>query len=128
TRDMIRKYAIANGITWREDASNATDDYQRNFIRHEVIRKFKDMNPAFEDGFRHTHERLLGAREFALSYIHHVRSEAVTDESDTGLMIDIARVRQSKFAAVLLWELIKDFGFKYDQCIKIVEDHQPGRL
>lgn len=128
TRDMIRDYAQRQNISWREDASNASDDYQRNFLRNQVIPKLQELNPAFEEGFRQTHERLLGAREFALSYIDHIRSSAVIAGDDKSLALDIAKIRQSEFAAVLLWELIKDRGFKFDQCRKITMDHQPGKV
>jgi len=127
TREMIREYAVKENISWREDASNESDDYQRNFLRHNVIPQIREMNPSFEEGFRQTQERLLGAREFALAYIDHIRSTAVVADGDS-LTIDIAGIRQSSYASVLLWELIKDRGFKYDMCRKIVMDHQPGKL
>jgi tRNA(Ile)-lysidine synthase len=128
TREMIHDYARQHNITWREDASNASDDYQRNFLRHEVIPRLVEMNPAFEEGFRQTHERLLGAREFALEYISGLRSSAVVTSDDKSMTLDIRKIRQSVSPAVLLWELIKEMGFKYDQCRKITLDHQPGKL
>lgn len=126
TRQMILDYAKEQHITWREDASNASDDYARNFLRHQVIPRLTEMNPSFEEGFRQTHERLLGARDFALHYIDHIRSTAAAD--DKSLTLDIAAIKASEFAPVLLWEIIKDYGFKFDQCRKIVMDHQPGKL
>lgn len=128
TRDMIIEYAREQGISWREDASNALDDYQRNFLRHQVIPKLKELNPAFEEGFRKTHERLLAAREFARAYIEEIRSTACVRRDENSMAIDIRSVRQSKDPAVLLWEMIKDLGFKYDQCRKIAGEHQPGKI
>ena len=128
TRAMIHDYAMQQNILWREDISNASDDYQRNFLRHQVIPRLREMNPAFEEGFRQTHERLLGAREFALAYISGLRSSAVVASDEKSMTLDIRKIRQSVSPAVLLWELIKEMGFKYDQCRKIVMDHQPGKL
>ena len=129
TREMITEYARQHNVTWREDASNATDDYQRNFLRHQVIPRLKEMNPAFEGGFMQTHERLLGARAFAQLYIEGVRTAALSRRaSDNSVSIEMRKIRQSEYPAVLLWELIKDLGFKYEQCIKIVSDHQPGKI
>lgn len=34
--DAIAAYAEANAIDWREDSSNATDEYRRNAIRHRI--------------------------------------------------------------------------------------------
>jgi tRNA(Ile)-lysidine synthase len=36
-RAALREFAQANGITWREDASNASPDILRNRIRHELL-------------------------------------------------------------------------------------------
>ncbi len=128
TGEAIREYATKRNILWREDASNTADDYQRNFIRHQIIPKLKEMNPAFEEGFSDTRERFLGARQFALSYIDHVRFRAIADDGGKTLTLDIAEIRRSPFAAVLLWEIIKVRGFNYEQCKQIVDNHQPGKL
>lgn len=37
TRAEVEAHARAHGWTWREDASNATDAYRRNRIRHHVL-------------------------------------------------------------------------------------------
>jgi len=127
-RKTILAYALRHQIGWREDASNASDDYQRNFLRHHVIPRLEELNPAFEDGFRDTHERLLGAREFMLEFLAKFRTAAVDVRDNNSTFVEIAKVRASKSPAVLLWELIKDVGFNFDQCRKIVADHQPGKL
>lgn len=128
TRQMIHEYAVRESISWREDASNASDDYQRNFLRHHVIPKLKEINPAFEDGFRQTHDRLLGARKFARAWMEYIRTSVVVAQDEKSMTLDIRKIRESPSPAVLLWELIKDLGFKFDQCTKITSDHQPGKV
>lgn len=54
-RSEIAAYAEAHHITWREDRSNATDYYARNFIRHHIMPRFLELNP----NFLHTTERTL---------------------------------------------------------------------
>ena len=128
TRQMIRDYAVEHTVSWREDASNATDDYQRNFIRHQIIPRIQELNANFGKSFGDTHERLLGAREFALEYIATFRKTAVDSPDSKTITIDIGKIRMSPAPAVLLWELIKELGFKFDQCKKVVEHHQAGKL
>lgn len=127
TRAMILQYALDEKVLWREDASNLTDDYQRNFLRHQVVPRLQEMNPRFEESFRETHERLLGAALFSQKYIQEFAAAAVEIRKQE-TTVDIRKIRQSESPAVLLWELIKDLGFKYDQCRRIVMDHQPGKL
>lgn len=127
TRQMIAEFAATRGIRWREDASNATDDYHRNFIRHQVIPLFQQMNPNFEDTFRDTHERLVGASEFSRGYVASFESKA-REVSGEKITIDIRKVQQVESPAVMLWELIKQFGFKFDHCRKAVTASQPGKM
>lgn len=42
TKADIYDYAKANGIVWHEDSTNDSDDYLRNYIRHNVIAKLGD--------------------------------------------------------------------------------------
>ncbi|MEM8487734.1 MAG: tRNA lysidine(34) synthetase TilS [Bacteroidota bacterium] len=37
SRNMITAYAVAHNITWREDASNASQKYLRNKVRHTLL-------------------------------------------------------------------------------------------
>ena len=53
TRTEIEAYAAARALTWREDSSNAGDDYARNRMRHDVI-------PLLRDGFNPQLLRTLG--------------------------------------------------------------------
>ena len=47
SRAQVDAYLQENGIPYREDATNQTDDYTRNRIRHHVIPVLKEINPAF---------------------------------------------------------------------------------
>jgi tRNA(Ile)-lysidine synthase len=48
----LQRYAQDYDLKWREDSSNAKDDYQRNYIRHHVSPSLKEANPHFSSGFR----------------------------------------------------------------------------
>jgi tRNA(Ile)-lysidine synthase len=53
TRAEIEAFARENQLVWREDSSNAGDDYARNFLRHRVMPLLEELNP----NFLHTAER-----------------------------------------------------------------------
>ena len=44
---LVDAYLTNRHIPFRDDASNATDVYTRNRIRHHVIPILKEINPAF---------------------------------------------------------------------------------
>jgi tRNA(Ile)-lysidine synthase len=125
TRKTIHDYALANAITWRDDASNRSDDYQRNFLRNNVVPLLKNLNPSLEETFSKTSERLRGASEITQDFIQQL-SESSTDAA--GLKIQKNALHQAKSPATVLWELIKNFGFNYDQARDIVSEHQAGKM
>ena len=46
TRKQIEGYVFANKILYREDKTNASVEYRRNSVRHEVLPIFERMNPS----------------------------------------------------------------------------------
>ncbi len=49
SRDEIESFLLENSFEWTEDETNATDDYFRNKIRHNLIPLLCDLNPSFID-------------------------------------------------------------------------------
>lgn len=47
TREEIEAFAAEHGLSWREDCTNALNDYKRNKIRNQVFPIFKEINPSF---------------------------------------------------------------------------------
>lgn len=58
SRAEIEAYLAEYGIPHVEDATNATDDYTRNVIRHKVMPVLRDINPAFSAAVMRTTELL----------------------------------------------------------------------
>jgi tRNA(Ile)-lysidine synthase len=48
SRSCIVDYALAHGLTWVVDESNADRQYSRNFLRHEVMPQLSDRFPGAE--------------------------------------------------------------------------------
>ena len=47
TREDIEAFAKEHGLQWREDHTNAENEYKRNKIRNLVFPVFKEINPSF---------------------------------------------------------------------------------
>ncbi len=115
TRGQIENYAKENKILWREDRSNATDDYPRNFIRHHVVPKLKELNPSLENSLRESTEKISGAVELMALGIKHWREKFET-KKDEQILFDKKGLEQFDHAENVLWNLIKGYGFNFDQC------------
>lgn len=49
-RETLRAYALEHGLEWVEDASNADNAYDRNFIRHEILPRLEARYPGAAEG------------------------------------------------------------------------------
>ncbi len=119
TREEITRYAEENQISWREDSSNVTDDYDRNFVRHQIIPKLKEINPSLEQGFQSTSQRLRGAHELAQMALNDLAGKFLKVEEDR-MTIDKNLLLCSPQPETVVWEFIKHYGFNFSQCKEIV--------
>jgi tRNA(Ile)-lysidine synthase len=62
TRAEVEAYAAAHELAWRDDSSNATDDYTRNVVRHHLLPRLRELNAGFLANAARTMERLQGVR------------------------------------------------------------------
>ncbi len=112
TREEILKYAAENNLTYREDSSNTSVKYKRNFVRHKVLPMLKELNPAVVDTlFGHTalYRGLAGLlNELAEEKIkQYLSKEAEAD------CIDKAVLSETGYPVELLYSFLEGFGFSY---------------
>ncbi len=129
TKDEILAYVVSEGLEFREDASNESDKYTRNIIRHHVVPVLTELNPSFLSTANDTITRLREAEalyDFALS---HIKEEICTLKDGT-LLFDIQKMRMYPALPTILYELLKEFGFNNVQTSQISESMygQPGKI
>ncbi len=128
TRSEIDKYALDYKIKWREDSSNASDDYSRNFIRHEVIPKLKEINPSLEKTFTDSIQKLKGAHELMVRALEQLK-DSITKTEGNQFFIDINLLLLLKNPGFICYEWLRPMGFDWDRCDQLVSSlpGQPGR-
>lgn len=87
TRDETAAYCRERGLAWREDATNASDAFARNRVRHELLPALRAIHPAAEENVRRTAELL---REEA----------AVLDEVVAGVLDGRDEIELDRLAAL----------------------------
>ncbi len=118
SRAEIEDYAGVEKISWREDSSNLTDDYQRNFLRHQIIPKLKEINPSLEHTFLSTLEKVRGGVEL-MKEGHKQLEKTFLSIVEGKTYIRKEAFQSFRHAAPVLWEMIKQFGFNVEQCEEI---------
>src|SRR5258708_35123412 len=78
SREELTEYAVHHNLTWREDASNAQDDYKRNYLRHRIVPLLKELNPSLEATFARNMERLYAAWELTKKQMQALRNAYVS--------------------------------------------------
>lgn len=126
TKKEILSFAKTKGYQWREDVSNQSEKYNRNYIRHSIVPKFLEINPSFENGFSETTDRLALAEQGLQLLIQNIKKQYlnVSDQQVTLAMEPFKEVTDY----VLLYELIKPYGFSLRQAKEILgAENTPGK-
>ncbi len=119
TRNQIEQFAAQNNISFRTDYTNLTDDYQRNFVRHNIVPLFKQINPAFEDRMFKNLKHISQAAHIYGWYVENARQRLVKN-IDGQSVIPICELLAEPFAEPVLYEFVSSFGFNSSQVEQIM--------
>ncbi|MDR1865308.1 MAG: tRNA lysidine(34) synthetase TilS [Bacteroidales bacterium] len=121
SREEIIDYARNRQIAFREDASNASDKYARNYIRHHLVAGMEKFFP----GFRKTVERDManfeGMEAFYREAVGRFRRKAVRTDGEL-LYVDLHELLKSPSPVTLLFEILQPFGFAGSVAEEVLDD------
>jgi tRNA(Ile)-lysidine synthase len=128
TRKQLEEFATESGIVWREDNSNQSDNYKRNFIRHQVVPPLTTLNPSLEESFKRGQRKLQGELSFLQQAFHQWKSQYVSEENKL-IHIDKKGFDVLHEAAIILYKVVEAYGFNFDVCETIMQSMhaQPGK-
>lgn len=120
SKTEIVAYAKQNQISWREDASNASDDYLRNAFRNQLVEPWLKKYPEHLSNFKTTLDHLTAANSFIQSQMDRLQQQLFKEHS-FGLEINIhsfEQIPQSTFCAHY-W--FAPLGFVASEVVKLVK-------
>lgn len=126
-REEIAQFAKQESLPWREDSSNALQDYQRNRLRHSVIPVLRELNPDLSDAMARNRENFQSTQQFVDAEIERWRSTALRNENGRSTL-ELTELLVHPAHLFLLFELLRPFGFNRGhirQLHSVLE--QPGR-
>lgn len=109
-REEITEYARNNHIEFREDSSNASDKYRRNFIRHQIVPLFNELNPSFIESAGQLINNLCLVKKIYLSEITRLEKES-TQILPNETRINIGVLKNNPYAGLFLHEYLVVIGF-----------------
>ncbi|WP_338765094.1 tRNA lysidine(34) synthetase TilS [Bernardetia sp. ABR2-2B] len=120
TKEEIISYANENNLKWREDASNQTQKYKRNFIRHQIIPRLKEINRDTEKTFLNTSERLRSMENLLQTHVNDFENFFFKKENGSST-INSSQIKKLREPLLIVSEFLKKRGFSYKQAKQIIK-------
>jgi len=113
-REAIRDYAIERKLRWVEDSSNASDNYTRNYFRHQVIPVIEQAYPGVLENL---HANLGRFREIEVIYRQSVeaRKKKLLEYKGNEVHIPVRKLLESDALGTMLYEILGPYGFSPQQ-------------
>ncbi len=119
SKKEILNYAKKHKIKWREDSSNAKNDYLRNKIRHQVISPLEQIKPQALENFKTTLNNLSNTEEFIYLQLNNLKKQIFKDDGKI-IHINIKHLKQQKPLNFCLHHWFSPFGFDMKEVEKLI--------
>lgn len=106
----IASYITENDISYRDDASNATDNYLRNAVRHHIVPVVEEW---FKDGVMQLNESINRFTEAEMLYRRAVARELkrLIEKRGNDYYIPVLKLIKTEPLHTICYELLHPFGF-----------------
>lgn len=123
SREEILAYATEHKLQWVEDASNHTDNYQRNYVRHKIMPHIREINPSAGITFETGLEKMRGSHEMMQRGLGQLK-DTITRQEGNHLFIDKTLLAMLANPAFVCYEWLRPWGFDFDRCQQMVSSLQ----
>ncbi len=132
SRKHIEDYARSTNIAWKEDGSNASNDYLRNHIRANAIPALKAAAPQFLEGVRVTEEYVQQTIALLAVYKEQLKQQFTyplnSISGPSGFCIDLNKLATHPSQDAVLYALLGSFGFTAWEDIYELKGAQSGKM
>ncbi len=114
TANEVDAIVKENNIKYVEDSSNASNKYMRNKLRLDIIPQMVELNPSLAQTFKKNIDYFTQLEELLHERVANLREQLIV-ESNGVSKIKIAGILNIKPQQLLLFELLKPYGFNATQ-------------
>jgi tRNA(Ile)-lysidine synthase len=127
-KEDIRSYAAAYDITWRDDASNDTDAYLRNAVRHHIIPAVEQWFPDAVSRIGESIQRFAQGEELYRKAVN-AEIKKLAEPRGRDVYIPIRKLRHRRPLEAICYELFTPYGFSPAQVSQVMQlmDAESGR-
>ena len=121
SREEIVRFMTGEGLSWREDRTNADSLYKRNKIRNDVFPLFKEINPSFLRTFSREMKHFSQENDIAERYF----SSCALPSLEEG--VNVRELMKLDSWEWLLYRLCEPYGLSEETFDKLTELLSSGR-
>jgi tRNA(Ile)-lysidine synthase len=125
TKSEISEYASKNHIQYREDSSNAQNDYLRNRIRNQLLPLAIEIDGKSMAGFYKSVNLISDENDLLRELIQQNKKSWIKKNKDNAT-IDIEEINKYKGRLSLLHHLLSEYGFTLDQLESLLNNPKTG--
>lgn len=129
TKLEIRKYAAENSVESREDKSNESTKYDRNWFRHEIIEPWKERNPGLLKTMRQNLHHLKETYDILDEFVNQ-QSADLRKELDEGC-INFSTIDRLDRKQFYLYHVLSPLGFtsvQVNNLLVCIKKKQVGKV
>ncbi|MDR1745939.1 MAG: tRNA lysidine(34) synthetase TilS [Tannerella sp.] len=117
SRKNILDWLSQEGLSYRTDTTNLSDEYVRNFIRLHILPLMEQVNPSVKEAITRTASHLADVEKIYDEWLEEEWMKVMNGR----LRISIAQLMQSSAPRTLLYETIRPYGFTRIQTEAVFE-------
>lgn len=120
TKEAILDFTRENNLVYREDSSNSSDAYTRNYFRNQLLPGIEKVFPQVKENLLHNAERFREINHIYQSAIQKIKNKLVVSKG-TEQHIPVLKLQLTKAMPTVLYEIIKEYGFTAHQTDEVIK-------
>lgn len=130
TQEQIFDFVVSYKLTWREDSSNTSTQYQRNFIRHEVMPKLLELNPHFVQNVAQSSTNVALIEQWMQAELNLWKEERCKNDESGNVFVKLFDTPLAVKEMVMRQQFLLAYHFNSDTMAHILDadDKQIGKI
>ncbi len=126
-KEELEGYAKERQLDWREDSSNTTTAYTRNYLRHEILPKLENVYPGIRQTLLHAIKRYESIEQLYHQGVDLMKKKLIVKKGQDWYL-SVAQMKKQVNSA-LWFELLNPYGFTEKQLLDLMHlcDSSSGR-
>ncbi|RYD77110.1 MAG: tRNA lysidine(34) synthetase TilS [Sphingobacteriales bacterium] len=110
TKEELLAFAKEQALNYREDSSNESNKYTRNYFRNELLPGIEKVFPEVKENLLHNAARFKDIHTIYESAIEKIKAKLLTKQGNE-VHIPVLKLQNTEARSTVLYEIIKEYGF-----------------